>query len=61
MIGSRPNRYWMIVWKFIAPFLVLGLLVSTVIKYFLSPITYSAYDSETVSAVLCFIMLIFVL
>lgn len=51
MIGSKPNMYWKIVWKFVAPFLVLGLLLSTIIKYFLNPVTYSAYDAETATMV----------
>lgn len=49
MIGSRPHIYWKIVWKFVAPFFVLGLLIVTIIKYFLTTLHYQAYDALQVS------------
>ena len=49
MIGSKVNIYWKIVWKFVAPTIVLVLLVATLISKFINPITYDAYDSASVS------------
>ncbi|WAR13044.1 S6A17-like protein [Mya arenaria] len=46
MIGKQPSRYWKIVWKFIAPFLVAILLISTIVSYFIKPLVYEAYSSE---------------
>ncbi|XP_069113904.1 sodium- and chloride-dependent transporter XTRP3A-like [Argopecten irradians] len=46
MIGHQPHMYWKVVWKFIAPFLIAGLLTSTLISKFVKPITYKAYDKN---------------
>ena len=53
MIGSKVHVYWKIIWKFVAPLIVLVLLVATLISKFINPITYDAYDSASVS---CFII-----
>ncbi|KAL8619530.1 hypothetical protein ACOMHN_011881 [Nucella lapillus] len=44
MIGKKPNAYWRIAWKFIAPILIISLLVATMIRQFSHPIVYKAYD-----------------
>ena len=49
MIGTKVNIYWKVIWKFVAPAIVLVLLVATLISKFINPITYDAYDSSTVS------------
>ncbi|KAL4234279.1 hypothetical protein ACF0H5_005930 [Mactra antiquata] len=51
MIGSKPSIYFRIVWKFIAPFLVFGLIVSTIVKYIMNPMYYKAYDVDTATVV----------
>lgn len=44
MIGSPISVYWKICWKFIAPFMIAGLLLATFISKMVNPITYTAYD-----------------
>ncbi|GAB1603766.1 sodium- and chloride-dependent transporter XTRP3-like isoform X1 [Argonauta hians] len=44
MIGIRPNIVWRVLWKFVAPALILILLVSTIIMKFIDPVTYKAYS-----------------
>lgn len=51
MIGSQPNIYWKIIWKIVAPLVVTVLLAATIIKYFLSEITYKVYDHKTATMV----------
>lgn len=51
MIGSKVNIYWKIIWKFVAPAIVLVLLVATLISKFINPITYDAYDSHTATMI----------
>ncbi|XP_052830102.1 sodium-dependent neutral amino acid transporter B(0)AT1 [Octopus bimaculoides] len=46
MIGKRPNIIWRVLWKFIAPALILILLVSTIIMKFIDPVTYKAYNKN---------------
>ncbi|XP_059159319.1 sodium-dependent neutral amino acid transporter B(0)AT1-like [Physella acuta] len=47
MIGHKPNIYWRVAWKFLAPLFMVALLLGTLIKMFSSPITYKAYNSVT--------------
>ncbi|XP_052258716.1 sodium- and chloride-dependent transporter XTRP3-like [Dreissena polymorpha] len=51
MIGSQPNIYWKIIWKFVAPIMVAGLLVATLISYFIEPLKYEAYDALTATMI----------
>ncbi|KAK7505779.1 hypothetical protein BaRGS_00003050 [Batillaria attramentaria] len=45
MIGKKPNVYWRIAWKFIAPLLIISLLIATLISQFSKPIVYKAYNA----------------
>uniref|UniRef100_A0A0B7AQN9 Transporter n=1 Tax=Arion vulgaris TaxID=1028688 RepID=A0A0B7AQN9_9EUPU len=47
MIGHQPNIFWKICWKFIAPVLIISLLLGTLINTFSKPIAYKAYSSAT--------------
>ncbi|GFR69804.1 transporter [Elysia marginata] len=47
MIGSKPGIYWQWCWKFIAPAAILSLLMGTIVTKFSKPITYKAYNMET--------------
>ncbi|XP_076448921.1 sodium- and chloride-dependent transporter XTRP3-like [Babylonia areolata] len=44
MIGKKPSWYWRVAWKFIAPVLIVSLLVATLIRQFSHPIVYKAYN-----------------
>lgn len=59
MIGSKPHAVWRFLWKFVAPFFVLGLLIVTIIKYFLTTLHYQAYDASQVriSVIIMFLQL----
>ena len=48
MIGSPISRYWKVTWKFVAPFMIAGLLLATFISKIVNPITYTAYDRQLV-------------
>lgn len=48
MIGHKPNIFWKVAWKFLAPLFMMALLLGTLIQMFSSPITYKAYNSVTV-------------
>lgn len=47
MIGKRPNIYWLICWKFVAPLIIIALLIATLVSQFSSPIVYKVYDAST--------------
>ena len=51
MIGSPISRYWKITWKYVAPFMIAGLLLATFISKIVNPITYTVYDKTEVSHV----------
>ncbi|KAL5021438.1 hypothetical protein ScPMuIL_000593 [Solemya velum] len=47
MIGSRPNIYWRIVWRYISPVLITVLLLSTLIRNFTRQTVYKVYNKST--------------
>lgn len=49
MTGETLSRYWEITLKFLAPAVILFVLISSIIMRIMKGITYPAYDSETVS------------
>lgn len=51
MIGSRPGWYWKITWRFVAPFLVFGILVTSIVNMGIKPIAYSAWHPELADVV----------
>ena len=51
MTGSRPNKYWLICWKYVSPLAMMGILVASVIDMILSGAGYDAWDSESGSTV----------
>lgn len=46
MIGKRPNIYWRITWKFVAPILIVTLLIATFVHQFSNPLEYKAYNKD---------------
>jgi len=49
MIGSRPGWYWKITWRYVAPILVFGILIASIVNMGVKPIVYSAWHPELVS------------
>lgn len=48
MIGERPGMYWQVMWRFISPLTVLGIIVSSVVKMCMKHPTYPAWHKEEV-------------
>ncbi|PVD21432.1 hypothetical protein C0Q70_19605 [Pomacea canaliculata] len=44
MIGHKPRWFWRIAWKFVAPLLIIALLIATFVYQFSKPVTYKAYN-----------------
>jgi hypothetical protein len=59
MIGSPISIYWKVTWRYIAPFMISGLLLATFISKIVNPITYTAYDKDKVS-IICFCIVSFI-
>ncbi|KAJ7394069.1 hypothetical protein OS493_003743 [Desmophyllum pertusum] len=51
MTGSRPGWYWRITWRFIAPVLVFGILIASIVNMGVKPIVYSAWHPELADVV----------
>lgn len=49
MLGRRPGWYWKITWRYLAPVLVFGILVASLVNMGIKPIVYSAWHPELVS------------
>ncbi|KAL0861311.1 hypothetical protein ABMA27_008869 [Loxostege sticticalis] len=45
MTGCRPGIYWQVTWRYVGPFIVSGILISSVVSMFISPPEYSAWDA----------------
>lgn len=44
MTGYRPGWYWQLTWRFLAPFIMTGILISSVVYMILKTPTYAAWD-----------------
>lgn len=49
MTGYRPGWYWQLTWRFLAPLIMAGILVSSVVCMFIQKPEYSAWDASQVS------------
>ena len=49
MLGRRPGWFWKITWRYLAPVLVFGILVASLVNMGIKPIVYSAWHPELVS------------
>ncbi|KAL4703762.1 hypothetical protein ACJJTC_017550 [Scirpophaga incertulas] len=45
MTGYRPGVYWQVTWRYVGPFIVSGILVSSIVSMLISPPEYSAWDA----------------
>jgi solute carrier family 6 amino acid/orphan transporter-like 15/16/17/18/20 len=54
MTGVRPGLYWQIMWRFVAPILIAGLVVFSAVSELLSTPKYAAWNKEEVSAIQLF-------
>lgn len=48
MTGSRPNWYFLFMWKYISPLAMTGILIASVANMIANGISYEAYVAETV-------------
>ncbi|XP_024941160.1 sodium- and chloride-dependent transporter XTRP3 isoform X2 [Cephus cinctus] len=46
MTGYRPGIYWQVTWRFLAPIIMVGILVSSILFMFLNKPQYSAWDAS---------------
>ena len=49
MTGVRPGLYWQLTWRFIAPVMLTGLLLMSIVKTITSSPEYSAWIEADVS------------
>lgn len=47
MTGSRPNMYWLICWKYVAPLAMSGILLASIVEMAVSGAGYEAWDAAT--------------
>ncbi|CAM1298491.1 SLC6A19 (predicted) [Pycnogonum litorale] len=48
MCGSAPGKYWQYTWRFIAPVILLGVFISSLIYRVFKPLQYKAWNKELV-------------
>lgn len=48
MTGYKPGPYWQITWQFLAPIIMIGILVFSIISMFLKKPQYSAWNATSV-------------
>lgn len=48
MTGYRPGAYWQITWRFLAPIIMTGILVSSIASMFIKKPQYSAWNATLV-------------
>ena len=49
MTGQRPNKYWLVMWKYVSPLAMVVILVASVYGIAVNGISYKAWSSVTVS------------
>lgn len=47
MTGIKPGLYWQITWRFLAPVIMVVILISSIISMLVTPPTYDAWDANT--------------
>lgn len=48
MTGYKPGLYWQLTWRFLAPIIMVAILISSVVSMFLKNPTYSAWNATLV-------------
>lgn len=60
MTGQRPNYYWLIMWKYVSPIVIIIIFFASLIKSMMSAATYEAWIPSIVSeTVTTFLVLYF--
>lgn len=49
MTGYRPGPYWQITWRYLAPLIMVIILVSSVVNMFITPPQYHAWNAAAVT------------
>ncbi|OXU18865.1 hypothetical protein TSAR_016329 [Trichomalopsis sarcophagae] len=47
MTGYRPGLYWQITWKYLAPVIMVAILIASIVSMFIKKPMYSAWDAST--------------
>lgn len=48
MTGEAPSQFWLILWRFVSPVIMVALFVSSLISSLLDPPKYHAYNRQEV-------------
>lgn len=48
MTGYRPGLYWQVTWRYVGPFIVTCILLSSLVFMLINPPTYSAWNADLV-------------
>jgi len=51
MTGEAPSMFWLILWRFVSPVIMVALFISSLISSLLDPPTYHAYNKEEARSV----------
>lgn len=51
MVGTRPNYYWLLMWKYISPLVIIIILSASIIKMLIQGVTYEVWDKETATKI----------
>lgn len=59
MTGYRPGIYWQLTWRYIGPFIMCCVLISSVVFMIIKNPKYGAWSAELVSGIYCFLSPLF--
>lgn len=48
MTGYRPGLYWQVTWRYVGPFIVSCILLSSLVFMLINPPTYGAWNADEV-------------
>lgn len=51
MVGTRPNYYWLFMWKYISPLVIIIIMFASILKMMIQGITYEIWDKETATKI----------
>ncbi|XP_052825146.1 sodium-dependent neutral amino acid transporter B(0)AT3 isoform X2 [Octopus bimaculoides] len=51
MVGTRPGYFWLIMWKYISPLVMLIILFASLIKMIITSMTYEVWDKDTATKI----------
>ncbi|XP_029641283.2 sodium-dependent neutral amino acid transporter B(0)AT3-like isoform X1 [Octopus sinensis] len=51
MVGTRPSYFWLIMWKYISPLVMMIILLASLIKMIITGMTYEVWDKDTATKI----------